>query len=86
MFKMTAHFTEIVQWYARDIGAGPGGYLAVAVFTDDEGVDTAAVHIKMLTEQIFEPCRIQYGTGTEDPIFRKTGKLDRCACENVHGI
>ena len=48
MLVVAAELAEIIDADTGDIGAAPDGKLAVAVFTDNIGVNASAVHIEML--------------------------------------
>ena len=86
MVKVAPHLAKIVDGNAGDVGAAPGGDLAVPVFANDEGVDAPAVHRQMLPQGVFQPGRIQHRARADDPVFREAAQLDGCVGEDVHGI
>ena len=56
------------------------------MLANDKGMDIAAVHLQLLSQQEFQPGCIQYRTGADDTFRRKTGNTQGNAGEQIHRI
>ena len=53
---------------AGNVGPAPDRQLAVPVLADDKGVHAAAVHLQMLSQQIFQAGSVQHGARADHPV------------------
>ena len=65
--RTAPQLAEAVQVDAGDIGAAPHRQLTVPVLAENGGVDVAAVHAQLLSQQIFQAGGIQHCAGAEYP-------------------
>ena len=84
--EMSPQFAEMIQIDSGHIRPAPHRKFAVAMLTDDNSMNAAAVHIQMSANLIFESRRIQNRTGAKDSLHRITGYLLCRIGQHIHWI
>ena len=82
----STHFGKLFDANAINICAAPYCKLTVSMFSCNESMYISAVHIKLLADQVFQPCRVKHSTGTDHPLLRETGFFKGYLCQNVYRI
>ena len=72
--------------HAGDVGKRPGNDLAVAVLTDDVGVNALGRDVHVIGQQGAETGSIQHGAGAQHLRRRKIGALEDGVGDDINGI
>lgn len=68
IMRDSSELTEMVKINSRNVCSAPYRKLAVPMFAYDDGMNASCVNIETPSDKIFQPRRIKYGSGSDNPL------------------